>query len=80
MYWDHGSYGYMMGAHVFGWLLWVGVLVAVLVFALTRRKRDPKPPRETPLDILKRRLASGELSPEDYEKRKALLDRDSAPH
>ena len=38
-------------------------------------------PRETPHEALRRRLASGEVGTDEYEKRKALLDRDttSAP-
>ena len=34
-------------------------------------------PRETAHEILRRRLGSGDINAEEYEKRKALLDRDS---
>jgi uncharacterized membrane protein len=39
-------------------------------------RRDDRP-RETPHEVLRRRLASGEIAPMEYEERKALLDRDT---
>jgi putative membrane protein len=68
--------GYMMGSvHGLWWILWLVVLIGLVVFYVWGqpgvRRQDS---RDTPLDVLKRRLASGELSPEEYEKRKALLD------
>ena len=33
----------------------------------------PTPPRETPLDILARRFASGEINAEEYERARKLL-------
>ena len=74
---DHYS-GYLIGMHAFGWLFW-SMLIAVLIFLAVRSARTPfdsTAPKETAHDILKRRLAAGEISPEDYEQRKALLDRD----
>ncbi len=70
-------YDNMMGMHTFWWLFWV-VLVFALVFlgwggSPARRER----PRETPHEMLRRRLASGEISTEEYEKRKTILDRDA---
>jgi len=35
------------------------------------------PPRESPLDILARRFAAGEISAEEYEKARDLLKGDS---
>ncbi len=69
--------GYAMGGmHGLWWIFWV-VLIGVLVFyGWGRRGGIRGRPRETPLDVLQRRLASGAVSPEEYEKRKALLDRD----
>lgn len=72
--------GYMMGGmHGLWWVLWIAVLIGLVAFYVWgppgARRRDA---RDTPLDMLKRRLASGELSPEEYEKRKALLDGDGA--
>jgi len=71
------GYG-MMGAG--GWLwgslimvLFWGGLILLLVWAI-RVFSEPRPRSDKPLDILKRRLASGEVSQEEYEKtRRALL-------
>ena len=72
----NGGY-YMGGMHGLWWIFWV-VLIVVLVFFGWGRGGEGRRPRETPLEVLQRRLANGEVSPEDYEKRKALLDRSDA--
>ncbi|MDP3651791.1 MAG: SHOCT domain-containing protein [Rhodoferax sp.] len=71
------DYGYMVGMHTFWWFFWVVVVIAIVFWgrgdSWARRQR----PRETPHELLQRRLANGEISPEEYEKRKVILDRDS---
>jgi putative membrane protein len=73
----HDGSFYMVGMHGLWWVFWL-VLIGLLVFAAWgpggRRRHGP---RETAQDILRRRLASGEITPQQYEERKALLDRDS---
>jgi len=60
----------------FWWLFWL-VLVAVVFLASWRsRNRRGKRQRETTGDMLRRRLAAGEMTTEEYERYKALLDRD----
>jgi putative membrane protein len=81
---DDGGWGwgwFMGGMHLLWWLFWIAV-VAALVWAVRARPREPRAgepvaPRETPLELLQRRLASGDCTPEEYERRKALLDRDA---
>ena len=69
----------MMGMHGLWWAFLIAIaLVAVFVVwrvgaAAMWRSR----PRETAHEILRRRLGSGDINAEEYEKRKALLDRDS---
>jgi putative membrane protein len=68
--------------HLF-WLFWIGVVVLVLVAVVVALLRGtpgpsqqtypPTPPRETPLDILARRFASGEITAEEYQKGRDLL-------
>jgi putative membrane protein len=54
------------------------LLIGVLVFyAWGRPGEQRRSPRETPQQVLQRRLANGEITPDEYEKRKALLDRDA---
>lgn len=70
-------YGEMMGMHGLWWIFWMVVVIALLFWGRsdfsTRRER----PRETPHEVLRRRLANSEISTEEYEQRKAVLDRDS---
>lgn len=66
--------GWFWGMHIFWWLFWA--LLIVLFFTLV----TPVPKhrvRETPLEILQRRYAAGEISSEEYEERKAKLERDT---
>ncbi len=77
--------GFGMGAG--GWVLmmffWI-VLVAAIVWAIARivprgpeDVREPRPsapePREEPLEILDRRLASGEIDVETYQELRSNL-------
>ena len=75
MYWDYAYY--MIGMHAFWWLFWVVAIVAVL-FSMRGRgailgERSPEAPRE----MLRRRLASGDIEPDEYEQCIALLNRDA---
>ncbi len=79
MFYDGGWF--MGGMHLLWWIFWVGI-VAAFVWALWGRSGESRggpTRRETPLELLQRRLASGECTPEEYEKRKALLERDRTP-
>lgn len=71
------DYGCMVGMHIFWWIFWVVMVIAIVFWGRgetwTRRYR----PREAPHELLLRRLANGEISTEEYEKRKVILDRDA---
>ncbi|TMF00422.1 MAG: SHOCT domain-containing protein [Chloroflexi bacterium] len=70
-------------------LLLVGGLIALVVWAITRQPQhvlpappygqqaQPMPPHESPLDILARRFAAGEISADEYQKARDLLKGDS---
>jgi putative membrane protein len=68
-----GDFGHMS----FGWggalmgVLWVAVIA--LVVYLIVRGQSSKPP-ETPLDILKKRYARGEISREEFERMRKDLE------
>ena len=73
--------GYGMGTA--GWLLmalfWIA-LIALVVFALVRLlparpepAPEPREPREEPREILRRRLASGEIDVDTYEQLRAKV-------
>ena len=62
------------GMHFFWWLFWIVVIVVTLlpVTPVSRGRR-----RETPLEILQRRYAAGEIEAAEYEERKAKLESDT---
>lgn len=70
--------GYMIGMHWFWWLFWVAMVAAVAFSIMGPTARRGRPPRESPHEVLKRRLAAGEITAQEYEQRKALLDRDTS--
>lgn len=72
---------YMVGMHWLWWLLWLPLLGIIFFSPWGRSARRDKPsretPPETPPEVLRRRLAAGEITPQEYEQCKALLDRDA---
>jgi putative membrane protein len=66
--------GWMLGMHFFWWIFWV-LLIAVLVAILLRQQPGSSPATREPtaLEILERRYATGEISTEEFEERKARL-------
>ena len=68
---------YMGGMHGLWWIFWVVLMGILVYYSWGRPGEQPRRPRETPQQVLQRRLANGEITPDEYEKRKALLDRDA---
>ncbi|MDO9509325.1 MAG: SHOCT domain-containing protein [Thermovirgaceae bacterium] len=69
----HMMYGFPGGMFM---MLLVFLVVAVLVFFAFRRQSESRPAefsRETPLEILKRRYAKGEITKEEFEEMKKDL-------
>jgi len=64
----------LWGMHVFWWLFWI-VVIVVLAFSIAPVPRGRR--SETPLGLLQRRYAAGEISTEEYEERKAKLEHDA---
>lgn len=67
--------GLFWGMHLFWWLFWIVLFVAFfsLLTPVPRRRV-----RETPLEVLQRRYAAGEISTAEYEERKTRLTKDRA--
>ncbi|HRH50635.1 MAG TPA: SHOCT domain-containing protein [Panacibacter sp.] len=65
---------YYWGMHFVWWLVWVSLLFWIFVTPYDipgqRRKKD------SPLDILKQRFAAGQLTNEEYQQKKKILDSD----
>lgn len=65
------------GSQTFIWFFW---LILVIVFFLMLSpfvRKNLSRTSKKPLEILLDRLARGEISEEDYEKRKIIIERDS---
>lgn len=60
--------------HWIWWILWI--LSLVWIFATPWNIPGQRTIRETPLDILKKRFARGEITKEEYEERKQIFDKD----
>ena len=77
----HTGYGggYFMGSmYWIWWVFWLALICGIVVFyGWGRANNRSYSLRETPHELLKRRLANGEISSDEYEQRKALLDRDT---
>lgn len=65
------------GMYWLWWLFWVAAIVLVFGFARPVPRRTYRLYRdETPLGRLQRRYAAGEMSTQEYEERRAVLERD----
>jgi putative membrane protein len=78
--WPYG-YGHMgmMGWGMGGFVMWlvIIILIVILVYFLARSPRSILPAgrdEETPLQILKKRYAKGEITKEQYEQMKKDLE------
>ncbi len=70
MHW--GNYGWGMGL---GWIymiaFWAAIFFTIVFFVkLVERKSGSQVFHETPLDVIKRRLAHGEITREEFERMK----------
>ncbi len=63
----------------FMWIVWI-LLIVLLVWVIRAAAgggssgSSPPPPSETPLDILKKRYARGEIDDEEFERRRRELE------
>lgn len=66
--------GWFFGMHLLWWLFWIALIAALFgLFGPVSRKKV----RDTPLQVLQRRYAMGELSTQEYEERKKRLTVDA---
>lgn len=67
------------GGMWFGWLFWIIILIVVIWIVVRfagggQSRQLPPASHETPLDILKKRYAKGEINKEQYEQMKKDLE------
>jgi putative membrane protein len=67
---------YFVGMHWVWWIVWIFLLF--WIFALPYNVPGQRMRRESPLDILQRRFASGEITNEEYQEKKRILENDLA--
>ncbi|MEO5918655.1 MAG: SHOCT domain-containing protein [Candidatus Limnocylindrales bacterium] len=65
-------YGWTMGLEGWLWMAVWAIAIVVVVWLLVREPRASEP--ETALETLRRRFAKGELSPDEYERARHLLE------
>ena len=67
------------GMYMLWWIFWILILVSFFSFLTPVPRKKARLNRQTPLDILQRRYAAGDIAKEDYEERKARLEREAPP-
>jgi putative membrane protein len=77
MHMDYEGGYFMGGMHWIWWIFWLALIVVVVFYGWGRPSGRRRGTRETPHEVLNRRLANGEISADEYEQRKLLLDRDA---
>jgi putative membrane protein len=66
--------GHFFGMHFIWWIIWIFLLI--WIFATPYNIPYQRSAKETPLTILKKRYAKGEITKEQYEEAKKVLERD----
>lgn len=64
-----------IGMHIFWWLFWIA-LISTAFATFTPVPKNQLKSGLRALDILRRRYAAGQVSTEEYERRKEVLERD----
>ncbi|MBJ7882578.1 SHOCT domain-containing protein [Gelidibacter salicanalis] len=67
--------GHFGGMHLIWWIIWI-ILIA-WIFFIPADIPYQKTKKESPLDILKKRFAKGEISKEEFEDSKKILNSES---
>jgi putative membrane protein len=70
------DYGFA-GMHFVWWAFWVFIIFVFFSFLTPVPRRRADIYRLTPMQILQRRYAAGDITSEEYEERKAKLERDA---
>ena len=68
---------WFFGMHGLWWLFWIALLVVFFSLLTPLPRSEARRRRQTPLEILQRRYAAGEISTQEYEERKANLIADA---
>lgn len=69
MYYDNYHFG---GMHLIWWFLWIAVMF--WIFAVPYNIPGQRVKKASPLDILNKRFALGEINNEEYQEKKKLME------
>ena len=68
MMWDaNDGMGWWMVFGMIWMVLFWGAIIWLIIWGVSRLGGDQRPPHETPMDIARRRLASGDITREQFE-------------
>ena len=70
MYGDHGWFGFGGG---FMWIFWIVIIVAIIALVKGLSGNGSSAANESPMEILRKRYANGEISDEEFERRRKEL-------
>jgi putative membrane protein len=70
--------GNFWGMNFIWWLIWM--VMIFWIFATPYDIPGQRKKKDSPLDILQKRFASGEITTEEYQEKKKILENDSAKH
>lgn len=71
-YMTHDNSYHFLGMHFIWWIVIVAITLLALLFFY--KSNGQKAKAESPLDVLKKRLASGAISKEDFQEKKKLIE------
>jgi putative membrane protein len=60
------------GMHMIWWVLWI--IFLIWIFAIPYDIPGQRVKKDSPIDILKKRLASGEITNEEFTEKKKFID------
>lgn len=66
---------HFFGMHLLWWIFWI--LLLFLFFGWFQPVPKRRIRRDSPLDILQKRFASGEITNEEYQEKKSILEADA---
>lgn len=67
---------YFWGMHGYWWFFWVFLWILFFSFMIPMRRTTYRQ-MQSPLQLLQRRYAAGEVTSEEYEERRTKLQRDA---
>ena len=68
MYYEH----HFWGMRLLWWIFWI--ILILWIFATPYEIPGQRTKNETPMDILKKRLAKGEITNEEFDEKKKILE------